>query len=111
MNTNPQSSQEVKNPSMGLFGKMAGFLLHKERMGTVSEESIRETLQLLDGINAARNELKSASTSFEYADSREMVDYYTYKIKASEVMLVYLLKLAKEKGIRIELADALGIRN
>jgi len=33
------------------------------------------------------------------------VDYYTYQIKANQAKLNYLIKLAKEKGIEVDMIN------
>ena len=45
-----------------------------------------------------REKLKRAHCNFEFAD-RDLVDYYTYEIKANQAKLDYLIKLAKDKGL------------
>ena len=57
------------------------------------EEMMRE---LLENIQEAYNEWKNAMANFETAEGKEMVDYYAYKIKASEIRYDYLLRKAKE---------------
>jgi len=57
------------------------------------EEMMRE---LTENIQEAYNEWKNAMANFETAEGKEMVDYYAYKIKASEIRYDYLLRKAKE---------------
>ena len=42
--------------------------------------------------------LKKAHNNFEFADG-DLVDYYTYEIKANQAKLDYLIKLAKSMGL------------
>ena len=35
----------------------------------------------------------------------DLVDYYTYQIKANQAKLDYLIKLAKAKGIRVDMIN------
>ena len=58
-----------------------------------------EYREIIDSINNIKKEWKSAVNNFEFADSSELVDYYTYKIKACEIMYECLIKKAKEMGI------------
>lgn len=58
-----------------------------------------ETEELMKTIIDARNEWLDAVSSFEYACEEELVDYYTYKMKACEARYTYFIKLAKDKGI------------
>lgn len=59
--------------------------------------------EILDGVRSAYEEWKDANRNFEYAEISEIIDYYTYKIKASEVRYDYYIKLAREKGLKLEL--------
>lgn len=52
--------------------------------------------QLTESIHEAYMEWQIALTNFEGADNTEMVDYYAYQIKASQIRYNYLLKKAKE---------------
>ena len=55
---------------------------------------------LMESINKARIDWLSAISNFEQADQEELIDYYTYKIKACQVRYNFLIKKAKEMGIR-----------
>ena len=70
----------------------------------IREEKIKEftdeerNRELLFNIIDTREKLKKAHCNFEFADS-DLVDYYTYEIKANQAKLDYLIKLAKAKGL------------
>lgn len=51
---------------------------------------------LYRAINNALNEWKNAIANFDTAEAPELVDYYTYKMKACEIRYQYLLKKFKE---------------
>lgn len=59
-----------------------------------------EEAELLNYIVDARKEWLEASMNFEHAYEEELVDYYTYKMKACEARYTYFIKIAKEKGLR-----------
>ena len=61
------------------------------------EEYYRE---LRESIQDAYMEWQYALANFESAESSEMVDYYAYRIKASQIRYDYLLKKAKEARIQ-----------
>lgn len=61
----------------------------------------RETQQLVDGVKNARREWIIANMNFDSAESEELVDYFTYQIKAAEIKMGYFLKKIKEKNIRL----------
>lgn len=52
--------------------------------------------QILKSLYIAKREIEEARNNFELAIGDEMVDYFTYKIKAAEIKYQHLLKLAKK---------------
>lgn len=58
----------------------------------LSEEE--QKLQVLKSILKTRNDLKQAHINFEFAED-ELVDFYSYQIKANQAKLDYLTRLAK----------------
>lgn len=83
--------------------------LFKPKTNEADAAEAEEIKQLLESISRTKQEWTRANINFEYADSQEAVDYYTYTIKANEVMYEYLIKKAKEKGIRVDPAEAIEI--
>jgi len=76
----------------------------------VFEKSKEEKeIDLIISIIKTRNELEVANHNFEYAKD-EMIDYYTYQIKATRAKLDYLIKRAKEKGISLDMIKQIDIR-
>lgn len=55
----------------------------------------REETELRKAISFVLTEWKCAVLNFETADSPEMVEHYTYKIKAYELKYQYLVKQLK----------------
>jgi len=53
--------------------------------------------------------LKVARSNFEYAED-DLIDYYTYQIKAHQSKLDYLIKIAKRKGIELNRLEALKVK-
>lgn len=58
-----------------------------------------ETKELVKNLKNAQLEFESAINNYEFANEPELVDYYTYKIKATQTRYQYLLKKVKEKGL------------
>lgn len=58
-----------------------------------------DTQNLLENLKNAQNDFKTAVANFEFAEEPELIDYYTYKIKATQTRYQYLLKKAKERGL------------
>jgi hypothetical protein len=54
--------------------------------------------ELLLNIIKTRESLKQAHKNFEFAEN-DLIDYYSYNIKANQAKLDYLIKLAKSKGL------------
>ena len=77
----------------------------------IRERKIREKTdkerreELVKSILNAREELNQLNKNFEYADS-DMIDYYTYELKANQSKLDYLIRFAKSKGISLDLIEA-----
>lgn len=55
--------------------------------------------QLTESIQDAHMEWQSALSNFDSAEGQEMVDYYAYRIKASQIRYDFLLKKAKESYV------------
>ena len=62
----------------------------------LSEEERKN--QLLQSIIQTQNDLKQSQTNFEFAE-KELIDFYSYQIKANQSKLDYLTKLAKSLNI------------
>lgn len=73
----------------------------KEQIIMEKTEMEKET-ELIKSIIRTREELKVANRNFEYAQD-DLVDYYTYQIKANQAKLNYLIKIAKAKGIQVDM--------
>lgn len=65
--------------------------------------------ELIKSIILAREELNELNKNFEYAD-KDMVDYYTYQLKANQSKIDYLTKFAKNKGISLDMIDAVKMK-
>lgn len=67
-------------------------------------------IDLIKSIIIAKKELEIASRNFEYADG-DLIDYYTYEIKAIRAKLDYLVKKAKSKSIELDSVNKFKLRN
>ncbi|HEY8421697.1 MAG TPA: YaaL family protein [Thermoclostridium sp.] len=86
--------------SPGFFKKF--FQNYDEEYGNTGSDS----LLLLRSIQQARQEWLEAVENFDQADNNELIDYFIYRMKACQIRYNYLLKKAKEMGIRGELHEA-----
>lgn len=95
MNPGTEGKVEIEIPKRG-FSQKFSLLYPPEQIVAGQNES-----DLLQCIHEAYTEWVSANTNFEQAVDPDMIDYFIYKIKACEVRYQYLLKEAKEKGIKV----------
>mgnify|MGYP005767963355 FL=1 len=70
----------------------------------IEKTEIEKEVELIRSIIKTREELKAANSNFEYA-KEDLVDYYTYQIKANQAKLNYLIKIAKSKGIEVDMIN------
>ncbi len=68
----------------------------------IDKTELEKERELIKTIINTREELKAANENFEYAQE-ELVDYYSYKIKANQAKLDYLIKIAKTKGLQMDM--------
>ena len=69
----------------------------------------RIDLELVDCIIKTKRELEVAHRNFDQAEG-ELIDYYSYQIKAHKAKLDYLIKEVKQKGLSLEIEDELKLR-
>lgn len=82
------------------------YLLEKMIKGKTEEE---QKIELMQSIIETKEKLKIARSNFEYAED-DLIDYYTYQIKAHQSKLDYLIKIAKRKGIVLNRVNELRVR-
>ena len=70
----------------------------------IEKTEIEKEIELIRTIIKTREELKRDNRNFEYAQG-ELVDYYAYQIKANQAKLDYLIKIAKKKGIQVDMVN------
>lgn len=73
-------------------------------------KDINVNLDLIQSIFKTQSELLSANNNYEYAEG-DMIDYYSYHIKATKSKLDYLLKNAKSRGIIIDRTEQLELKS
>ena len=75
-------------------------------------ESLEEReieIELIKNIIKTRRKLKNVDRNFEYAQD-DLVDYYIYEMKANQAKLNYLIKMAKMKGITVDMINDIKYR-
>ncbi|CDE25445.1 putative uncharacterized protein [Clostridium sp. CAG:440] len=68
----------------------------------IEKTEIEKEEELIINILKTKRELNVARQNFEYAQG-DLIDYYSYQIKANQSKLDYLIKLAKKKGIIVDI--------
>ena len=61
-------------------------------MGKIKKQKDNEKEEFKKSLEKAREEFNTAINNYEFADTPELVDYYTYNIKAAQTKYEYLLK-------------------
>ncbi len=82
------------------------YLMEKMIKGKTDKEKEKELMQT---IIETKEMLKLAICNFEFAED-DLIDYYTYQIKAHQSKLDYLIKIAKRKGIVLSRVNELKTR-
>ena len=65
--------------------------------------------ELVDCIIKTKRELEVANKNFDQAEG-ELIDYYSYQIKAHKAKLDYLIREVKKKGFTLDIIDELKLR-
>ena len=68
----------------------------------IEKTEIEKEEELIISILKTKRELNVARQNFEYAQG-DLIDYYSYQIKANQSKLDYLIKLANKKGIIVDI--------
>lgn len=66
-----------------------------------------EHKELIQAIEEARSEMEIANQYFNMASSKALVDYSIHLEDAAKTRLMYLLKLAKETGVKVDTSISL----
>jgi len=66
-------------------------------------------VELVECIIKAKAELNLANKNFEYAED-DLIDYYSYQIKANKARFDYLIKQVKQKGFTLDIVNELKLR-
>lgn len=69
----------------------------------------QQDIELMKSVIKAKLELDIATKNFEQADD-ELIDYYTYQIKANQAKIDYLLKKVKHKALALDMIEEIKLR-
>lgn len=81
--------------------------IREDKIKEKTEEEKKQ--ELIISILKVRQELEEANKNYEYAED-DLIDYYSYQIKANCSKMDYLLKKAKENGIVIDMLQQLELK-
>ena len=80
--------------------------MKETKISEATEEEKKNAI--INSIKEAKKNLDIAHRNFEFAD-KDLIDYYSYQIKASKAKLDYLIRRVKEKGIALDMVNNLEI--
>lgn len=66
-----------------------------------------EKESIIREINKAKTDVKTAENFFQFVSDPELVDVAIYNLEAKKSRYRYLIKIAKEKGIKKSLKESL----
>ena len=66
----------------------------------IDKSDLEKDDELIENIKIVKNTLSNMYNNLQFADS-DLIDYYTYQIKAEEAKYNYLIKQAKKKNLKI----------
>lgn len=82
---------------------------YKKESKIIEKTEQEKEIELMVSIIKAKRELEVANLNFEYAQE-DLIDYYTYQIKATRAKFDYLVKKAKERGLALDMIEQIDIR-
>ena len=95
------NSGVVNNPNRQVKNSINSVKTKKSLFAKATNASVLtiEEQELLKVALEARDEWIENNSNFEHVNDELLIDYYTYRIKASEARYAYFLQLIKEKGL------------
>lgn len=65
---------------------------------------------IIKNVIKAKAELECSINNFEFAEN-DLIDYFSYQIKANQAKLDYLLKKAKRRGILLSMIEEIEMKS
>ena len=94
MSTNLVTEKSKKHKQLS---QMIGYVVNN--LKGIREKDENE--ELINIIFRANQEMLDAQNYFDNVTDNELVDHAIYKMEAAKSKYIYLLKLAKDKGLRV----------
>ena len=82
---------------------------YRKETKMIDKTEEEKEIELMLSILKTKQELEAANSNFEYAQE-DLIDYYTYQIKATRAKFDYLVKKAKEKGLALDMIEEIDLR-
>jgi hypothetical protein len=98
---NLETLTNIKQKAGGIFAGLFA-LMPTEKKPTIKLEIDKENKELIENLKQAKEEWNRANINYEFALEQDLVDYYSYKIKAAQTRYTYLLKKIKKAGLRVD---------
>ena len=80
-----------------------------EETKIIDKTDKQKELELMLSIMKTKNELGLYMKNFEEAED-DLIDYYTYQIKATRAKFDYLVKKAKNKGLALDMIKQVELK-
>lgn len=101
MNARPESNYSAVRGKQNILGRVTRVLFPGIKKDVRTEESFSESQNIVEQLENAAKEWLKANRDFNLAYEEEIIDYYTYIIKACQVKYEYYLKEAKKRGLKM----------
>ena len=83
-----------------------GFVKYTKIIEQTDEE---KDIELIRSVIKSKQNLDVARKNYEYAEE-DLIDYYTYQIKAEQSKIDYLIKKIKNKQLTLDMINEIKIR-
>ena len=87
--------------------KLEEFYVKETKILDITEEEQKRAL--INSIIETKKNLDMAHQNFEFANG-DLIDYYSYQIKANLSKLNYLTKMAKSRGIVMNVVNNMNLK-
>ena len=82
---------------------------YKKEVKVKDKSQKEKRKEIILNILKTKQELEEVLKNFEYAEG-DLIDYYTYQMKANRAKLDYLIKAAKEQGMQLDRMEQIAIK-
>ena len=82
---------------------------YEKEINFIEKTKEEKEIDLISSIIKVKQDLDVAIHNFEYAKD-DLIDYYSYQIKAYRSKFDYLIKKAKQKGLALDMIDQINIK-